>query len=163
LSTTIIALTGKNLPKLDAIRAEMARRALGVFCEMPEFRGANLAVQSYRGGELMLAGPAECLAGETLILDPVTGKQETIKVLAERRTAITVLTVYGARRAEPPFKKGVAPLYRVEMQSGKSFLATARHRVLTANGWGFVEGLASGDVLPLSFRALWCPIRTFAL
>lgn len=37
----------------------MARRGLAVACAVPEFRGANLEIQSYRGPEFILAGPAE--------------------------------------------------------------------------------------------------------
>jgi hypothetical protein len=127
----------------------------------PKFRGANLAIQTYAGEpghvgavEVILHGPAECLAGETLIFDPMTKKSTPIKELAENGEPITVLTVYGPRRAEAPFKKGTAALYRVTMKSGASFLATARHRVLTANGWDFVQGLSCGDVLPLSAPVL---------
>lgn len=90
------------------------------------------------------------MAGETKIFNPKTGKSPTIKHLAENQINPTVLTSYGLVVADIPFRKGVADLYRVTMSSGQSFLATAKHLVLTTNGWGFVEDLSFGDVLPLS-------------
>lgn len=48
-----------SIPSLSAINAELARRGLIQFGGTPTFRGANLAIQSCRLLEFMLAGPAE--------------------------------------------------------------------------------------------------------
>src|ERR1017187_3183971 len=117
---------------------------------LPSFRGAALELQAVRDAEVVIAGPAECLAGETHILDPVTGASPTIAELEARGEPARVLTMGGTRFADAPFVKGFAPLYRVTMQSGRSFTATGGHRVFTDVGWTFVRDLVGGEILPVS-------------
>lgn len=81
----------------------------------------------------------QCVAGETLILDPTTGVETPIRDLAEAGQPITVLTMFGPRTIAAPFLKGVDRLYRVADDKGQSFVATAKHSFLTAAGWTLVE------------------------
>lgn len=94
----------------------------------------------------VLMGPA-CVAGETRILNPLTGKSPTIEHLFRNGIAPTVMTLYGPEQASVPFIKGFAQLYRVKLSDGSSFLATAQHRVLTALGFRHVEDVKIGQCL----------------
>ena len=85
--------------------------------------------------EVVIHGPAECVAGETLIHDCATGLDISIQDLAETQTAPIVKTLYGQEKAGIPFCKGTAKLFRVTLESGVSFLATKNHYVLTDFGW----------------------------
>lgn len=145
----------------EAARREGIRRAsLRHVAEIqPTFRGAALELQSVVGVhfEVIIKGPAECVAGETLIYDPSTDTHTPIAVLAARNVPITVLTREGAQRVAAPFLKGRAALYRVTCENGQSFIGTAKHKVLTDQGWAFVGALVAGHtslhILPVSSLA----------
>ena len=111
------------------------------------WRGGNLALIQSREPEVILAGPAECLAGETLIHDFLSGNDYTIQDLCEKKIAPMVLTLFGIKSAEVPFLKGKDDLYRVSLDSGHSFLATKNHIVLTSDGWKRVSGLSGEHLL----------------
>lgn len=101
--------------------------------------------------EVILAGPAECLAGESKIYDPETGLHPTIEYLYKNQIAPTVLTLFGKRKADIPFRKGYDALYRVTLENGFSFVATKKHRVLTKRGWLFVGMVLAGESLLISY------------
>ena len=97
--------------------------------------------------EVIAEGPAECLAGETVIHDFLSGQDYTIQELCEKKIAPMVLTLFGIKQASIPFKKGKGDLYRVTLKSGHSFLATQKHIVLTSDGWRFVGSLQISERL----------------
>ncbi len=85
----------------------------------------------------------QCVGGETLIFDPITGDHTPIQVLTERGEPISVLSLtndgFAARSATSPFLKGVADLYRVTFDDGSSITVTRGHRFLTSNGWASLD------------------------
>lgn len=91
--------------------------------------------------DFVWTGCTQCVAGETLIFDPSTGRETPIRELAEAGKSITVATRFGQQRCAAPFLKGRDRLYRVTTKSGRSFVATAKHRVMTDDGWLCVERL----------------------
>jgi hypothetical protein len=97
------SLNGSVSP-LTALRAEKERRrrrsGLTLCAPPPTFRGANLAVQTFRGSEFMLAGPAE--TGKTWatlwLLDSLLGETPKSQAGLVRKVAAdinpTVLVTY---------------------------------------------------------------------
>lgn len=127
---------------------ELADDQEGGFCP----RGAVKELWNTRDFECIVSGPAECVAGETLIDDP-TGKPKRIDDLCKSGLRPVVQTANGPVLAEVPFAKGIAPLYRVKFSDGSSFLATRRHLILTEVGWTFVGEIRVGDRVPSSARS----------
>lgn len=79
-----------------------------------------------------------CLEGSTLIGGvPV----------AERTVPGVVRTLVGDFPATRGFAKGVADLYRVRTQSGRSVTVTTAHRFLTPSGWQPLSRLVVGSFL----------------
>lgn len=92
----------------------------------------------------------QCLAAETEIDGPA-GTFRIGDVAEGEPVAVWARTPDGIREAlgvKLPRRES-APLHRVRMESGRSFLATAPHRVLTVNGWREVGMLLPGVVLVL--------------
>lgn len=89
---------------------------------------------------MCMSGGWGCIAGETRIDDTLTGRTFTVAEMTAAGYAPTVLAWTGARfvpvRASVPFVKGIAPLYRVTTDSGRSIIVTDRHRFLTPQAWG---------------------------
>ena len=71
-----------------------------------------------------LMGPASCVVGSTRILDAQTGEEPTIEELFESRKAPCVMTLNGPAKAEVPFLKGTADVFRVTLTDGSEFTAT---------------------------------------
>src|SRR3990172_3773430 len=82
-------------------------------------------------------GQGGCVAGETVIQGP--DGDRTIKELAETGLPFRVWALDSrgdviAATAAYAFRKGVADLYRVTLNDGRSVLATQEHRFLTPSG-----------------------------
>lgn len=112
--------------------------------------GKILEMFGRRDRELVLEGPADCVAGETRIYDPTTGEQVRIDELYRQQRAPFVLTMDGPALATVPFIKGIAKLYRIVLADGRSCIVTQRHRLLTEMGWTFVGNLSRGQRLPVA-------------
>lgn len=95
----------------------------------------------------IMLGCANCVSGDTRILNPLTGEQPTIRELCENGISPTVMTLNGPARAGIPFVKGEADLFLVKLSNGNEFQATAGHRVLTSNGFLHVSQLQIGQSL----------------
>ena len=93
-----------------------------------------------------------CVAGETLIYDPVTGAHTAIQALAERGKPINVLSLtengFETRPACAPFLKGTDSLYTFTLADGRKIKATQDHRFLTRRGWmRLIDGIEIGHYL----------------
>jgi GNAT superfamily N-acetyltransferase len=93
-----------------------------------------------------------CVAGETLIYDPVKNTHTAIRSLAEDGNPIQVLSLtdggFRVAAANAPFRKGIADLFRVTLDDGRSVLVTDNHRFLTPTGWTKIaDGLRPGQLL----------------
>lgn len=103
-----------------------------------------------------------CLAPEQAIYDPVDG---SIVPIAERTKPFHVLSRAPDGHTEiglatPAVRKGVADLFRVSLSSGREFLCTGEHRVLTPLGMRTVASLSVGDVLVASHGSELCLITS---
>lgn len=112
--------------------------------------GASRAAWRSARREVLLSGPADCIAGETRIYDPVQDSHIPIKELYEKQIAPVVQTLWGPIQAEIPFKKGIDRLYRLTTTDGRSCLVTGHHLVLTPNGWTFVSACSSVSLILVS-------------
>lgn len=92
-----------------------------------------------------IMGPANCVAGETLLPDPITGQLHRIDDLCKRRTQPWVQTLLGPVQASVPFVKGTAELIEVKLSNGSTFRATAAHLVLTPKGFVPISALVPGS------------------
>lgn len=101
------------------------------------------ATGKYVDHEIVLAGPSECVSGDTVI----EGDGRTIQWLAEHGIAPIVKTMAGPRQAGVPFLKGTDWLYEVTDDDGRSFSGTAKHLILTGCGYVPVSSLKAGDRL----------------
>lgn len=113
--------------------------------------GVALQIDAMQNGSAFIVGD-DCVAAGTMIYDPITRTSTAIDVLAARGAPIVVqaLTPNGLRPAvaSAPFKKGVANLYRVELDDGREITVTDQHRFLTPDGWrALADGLQQGHSL----------------
>lgn len=95
----------------------------------------------------VLMGPGSCVAGETKLVDPTTGEKTPIRKLSESGIRPMVMTLNGPRLARVPFLKGESDLIEVKLKSGKRFVSTPGHLVLTEHGFRAVESLLTGQCL----------------
>ncbi|HEX6020394.1 MAG TPA: DnaB-like helicase N-terminal domain-containing protein, partial [Solirubrobacter sp.] len=103
---------------------------------------------------ILAARPAmgKCLAGGTLIHDPVTGARTRIDELVARveRGDESFVTSLGAdfklhtARVAAARRSGVQPVFRVVTRLGRRLEATANHPLLTLRGWRRLDELAPG-------------------
>jgi hypothetical protein len=93
-----------------------------------------------------------CVAGETLIYDPIKDTHTPIWMLAMLGQPIHVLSLtaegFKPMPATAPFFKGIEDLYRVTLDDGRSIIVTDRHRFLTPDSWTRIcDGLRPGQLL----------------
>lgn len=134
-----------------------ARTTEEVRISAPELRGASLELGRCSDLEVVLDGPAGCIAGETRIYNPLTDEHIPVKELYEKKIAPTVQTLMGAVQAEIPFRKGVADLYRLTLASGRKCIVTRNHLLLSDNSWIFLSDCVPGTRLLISAP---CPLPT---
>jgi len=94
-----------------------------------------------------IAGPKDCVAGDTRILNPITGDCPTIQELCDSRTRPTVMTVGGPVVAGVPFLKGRSTIYEIVCEDGSRFKATKGHLVLSDYGFVPVSEVFPGQHL----------------
>mgnify|MGYP000853802246 CR=1 FL=1 len=93
-----------------------------------------------------------CIAGTTLLLDPVTGAAKTVREHHEQRTHPRVLAVrpdgsFAVAEADVPFVKGVTRLLTVRTEAGREVTVAPNHLFLTERGWRPAADLTAGDSL----------------
>jgi hypothetical protein len=104
---------------------------------------------------LAIGGAASCVAGETRMLNPITGESPTIQSLCESNTRPWVQTLNGPILADVPYLKGTKELFEFKLSNGQSFRCTEDHRLLTPFGWRFAKQVPIGaDV----FGYVSCPL-----
>jgi replicative DNA helicase len=94
----------------------------------------------------------ECVTGDTLVIT-TNGARTPIRELVG--TTPEVWSIDGAQkivaaRADFVWFKGVKPIFRVTLASGRSIRATAQHRLLAAGGWQRVLDLEVGSRIALA-------------
>jgi replicative DNA helicase len=92
-----------------------------------------------------------CLAGDTLVIDPVSGMPEPIAALAgrigARVWAINERFHAGTYHVSRAFSTGIKPLFEVVFASGRRIKATSNHPFRTVEGWKPLAALAPGAIV----------------
>ncbi len=95
-----------------------------------------------------------CLAGDTLVYLPESGRRVPIRDLAGR-SGFSVLSVNTANwKLEPAvvsraFPTGIKPVYKLTTQLGRTIRATANHQFLTIHGWQRLDKLSTKEYIAL--------------
>lgn len=100
-----------------------------------------------------------CLAADTEIIRPDTGKSVPIKQLVGQSIAMPVLAMgghmaIGRQLMVKAFYSGRKQVFRLETASGKSIKASANHPFHTINGWKRLDTLKVGEPV-LTFRRMF--------
>jgi len=96
---------------------------------------------------LAIGGAASCVAGDTRMLNPLTGELPTIQSLCESNTRPWVQTLNGPVQADVPYLKGTKRLFEFKLSNGSSFRCTEDHRLLTPFGWRYAKQTNVGSEL----------------
>jgi replicative DNA helicase len=94
----------------------------------------------------------ECVTGETPVL-LADGSRVPVRSLAGTTPEVWAVDAdqrLVRARAEAVWSKGVKPVWRVVLASGRSIRATAEHRLLAGDGWRRVSELGPGARLALA-------------
>ena len=94
---------------------------------------------------LAIGGAASCVAGDTRMLNPLTGESPTIQSLCESNTRPWVQTLNGPVLADVPYLKGTKQLFEYKLSNGGSFRCTEDHRLLTPFGWRYAKQTTVGS------------------
>ena len=120
-----------RIRRLLSEKAKREMESLRLYVPLPN----QLEFHKSDAPERLAIGGNRCLAGETMIYDPVAGRDRQLQAIEGD------FHVYanddGQRviaEAVKPFLKGVDDLYRVTLDTGQSFISTLAHLVLTADG-----------------------------
>jgi predicted RNA methylase len=93
----------------------------------------------------------QCVAGDTLIYDPIAGIHKDIRTLSGEGRPIMVLAMTKdglcSCRASRPFLKGFDRLYTFTLDDGRRIKVTKGHRFLTPSGWMPAGDLSVGNSL----------------
>jgi replicative DNA helicase len=96
----------------------------------------------------------ECVAGETLVW-LADGTRAAIRELAGTTPQVWAMSADQkviAARSDLVWSKGVRPVSRLTLASGRTLRATASHRLYTAAGWQPLGRLAAGERVALARR-----------
>ncbi len=94
----------------------------------------------------------ECVTGETLVC-LTDGRRIPIRDIVGTTPdvwSVDEAQKLTAARAELVWSKGVKPIFRISLASGRSLSATAEHRLLSHDGWSRVSELSPGSRLAVS-------------
>ena len=96
----------------------------------------------------------ECVTGDTLVC-LADGTRVPIRELVGQTPGVLSMTPRGrivTGRSDAVWKVGTRPVFEVQLASGRSIRATARHRLLKLGGWARVADLRVGDRLAMARR-----------
>ena len=123
-------------------------KALRVQGEMLTYRCRGAAADLFRckDPEVMIEGPAGCVAPDTIL----QGAEMRIEELCRRNIRPVVETSMGKVKASVPFLKGIAPIYKIRTKNlGASVIATEDHLIMIDGGWRNVSQLKTGMKIPV--------------
>ena len=108
--------------------------------------------------EYLLLWGEGCVAGDTILKDEVTGKEYTIKELADKKLKISVRSMikengtykFVVKETGIPFKKGTTKLYKVKTKSGKEIIVSKEHKFYTKDGWKTLGELKETDKIAIN-------------
>lgn len=111
--------------------------------ELTSAQGKALETITSDAKHCALGGGSRCVAGDT-VLD---GHTKTVAELAAIGTPVEVITTHGTQMVDAPFKKGRAPLLRVETDTGRTIEVTPDHRFWNGSQWVEAKTLVVGSPL----------------
>ena len=146
----------RHQSEMDALRDDFL-----VACRL------HSGVESKVGNELFKAisgfaqfGFCRCLAGDTRVSDPITGRTATLAELADAfdesrgggpllAPPVTAVLSHAAGQlvasaVTAVYRNGVRPVYRVVTESGRAITATGNHPFLTPQGYRQLDDLGPG-------------------
>jgi len=95
---------------------------------------------------------AKCIAGDTLIVDPYTGRRQRADHI--EKGPLDVASLAGDWRIWPTKAKiwpnEVVPVFKVTTRSGSSIRVSGNHPFLTGSGWANCEDLKPGDLVGMA-------------
>ena len=100
--------------------------------------------------ELLVLGGNRCLAGETMIFDPVAQVSRRVDQITEPFHVEAWdfdLKQKVSARASKPFQKPVDDLYRAVLSNGEQIECSAAHRVSTPFGWSSLKDIGLGGLV----------------
>lgn len=109
----------------------------------------------------MLSDLRECVTGETLVVLK-NGKRLPIRELVGKKPNVLAISPEGkiiSAKSDKVWSVGKRPVLKINLASGRSIRATAKHRLLGNNGWTRIEDLSGGDRIALA-RSIPQPSRT---
>jgi replicative DNA helicase len=101
-----------------------------------------------------LADLRECVTGDTLVT-LADGRRRPIRDLVGTTPEVLAVTPEGrivTARSDKVWRVGRRSVFRIELASGRSIPATARHRLLGAQGWCRIADLKDGDRVAIARR-----------
>lgn len=93
-------------------------------------------------------GGNRCIAGDTLIYDPVLDLHRPVQEIQGHHHVIAWKgDHFGSALACPPFQKGLDDLFEVQLDSYDTIVCSSRHAFLTPHGWRQLSQLRPGSAV----------------
>jgi replicative DNA helicase len=105
-----------------------------------------------REGRPKLSDLRECVVGETMVA-LADGRRVPIRDLVGTEPEVLAMSDEGRidrARADKVWSVGRRRVFRLTLASGRSIVATARHRLFAADGWRRIADLHAGDRLAIA-------------
>ncbi|MDZ7705017.1 MAG: replicative DNA helicase [Trueperaceae bacterium] len=118
------------------------------------------AVESRPNKRPMLSDLRECVTGDTLVVLS-DGRRVPIRDLVGTQPCVSATTDDGRlvpARSDKVWSVGTKPVLELELASGRTLRATAKHRLLTARGWQRLGDLNADDYVAVA-REPFTPSR----
>jgi replicative DNA helicase len=110
------------------------------------------AVESRPNKRPMLSDLRECVTGDTLVV-LADGRRLPIRKLVGTTPDVVAVTLEGglvSARSDKVWRVGERPVFALRLASGRVIRATAKHRLLSFDGWRRVAELKVGERLALA-------------